>query len=110
MQGAEGARFVSAHFPRGVNIEGGSVTMEKCTFTGRRIHVERGASLVMEDCRVFGCDGDGVNCEGGEVEATRCTFEGSGGDADGVLRQRRAQLGHAVPGRDRGAREGHPGP
>ena len=90
--GAEGARFVSLHFPRSVSIPAGSsLTMEKCTFTMHQVHVEPGASLAMEDCRVFsivsgrrpgGADmenGFGMLCFG-KVEATRCTFENNADD------------------------------
>ena len=38
-----------------------------------------GASLVMEDCRTFGCIGHGVCCNG-KLEATRCMFENNGND------------------------------
>ena len=83
---AEGVRFVSLDLPRGVEIaSGGSLSMEKCTSTGDRIYirdsgksititVRDGASLVMEDCRIFGSGGTGVECWG-KMVATRCTFE-----------------------------------
>jgi hypothetical protein len=72
-----------------VNVKG-SLTMEKCTATGtivvgdeRFIIDERHrASLVMEDCRVFGSVGRGGFVGGGggvscldTLKATRCTFE-----------------------------------
>ena len=64
----ESVRFVSMTFPRGVEIG-----------SPQQIN---GASLVMDDCRVFGSGGVGVVC-GGKVEATRCRFENNG--SHGVL-------------------------
>ena len=54
LQGAEGACFVSVHFPQGVAMRQGLMSMEKCTSTGQMIHMKSGARLIMEDCRVFG--------------------------------------------------------
>jgi len=76
VQGAEGARLVSVHCPQGANVDG-SLTMEKFSSTGGLFYVAPGASLVMEDCRVFCSGGSGVWCEG-KVEAIRCTFEHNG--------------------------------
>lgn len=74
---SEGASFKSMHFPRGVQVrEGGSVTMKKCTVTGREIELKGGASLVMEECRIFGSSGFGLVCLG-KVAATLCIFEGN---------------------------------
>jgi len=72
---SEGVRFESLHLPQGVGIRSGSLTMAKCTSTGQAI--DAGASLVIEDSRVFGVRGFGMNCSG-EVKATRCTFEDNG--------------------------------
>ena len=65
---------MSLAFPTGMEIElGGSVTMTKCTSTGQKIFVRPGASLVMEDSRIFGVrgqhgsatvGGSGVACQG----------------------------------------------
>ena len=76
---SEGVCFESMHLATGMYIcEGGSLTMTKCTSTGDRIRV-KGASLVMEDSRVFGCSGHGMQCEGeGDVKLTRCTVEDNG--------------------------------
>jgi len=74
---AEGVSFDSVHFPQRVMIlYGGSATMTKCTSTGTTV-VQPRASLVMEDCRVFGSAQWGVQC-GGKLTATRCTVEDSG--------------------------------
>ena len=61
---------------------GGSLTMTKCTSIGEYIHVEAGASLVMEDSRVFGSSDYGVICHS-DMKLTRGTIEGHG--AVGVL-------------------------
>ncbi len=81
VQVGEGARLESVHFPRGVTVVSGSVTMEKCTSTGAAIMVcaapgggTGAASLVMEDCRSFGSGGYGISCHG-KMTATRCIFE-----------------------------------
>ena len=89
----EGVRFVSLHLPRGAHVREGwrsSLTMEKCTSTGNPIAVAAGASLVMEDCRVFAATcgnlgGVGVYCEG-TLEATRCIFEDHSSDGVHVVR------------------------
>ena len=52
-----------------------ALSMENCTSTCSAIVVPRGASLVMEDCRVFGSGGNGVHCQSGKMEATRCIIE-----------------------------------
>jgi len=57
---AEGVRFESVDLPRSVRIDRGSVSMETCTSTGGQISVRPGASVAMEDCRIFGSDGIGV--------------------------------------------------
>ena len=49
------------------------------------IDIWRAASLVMEDCRVFGSGRIGVECRGGKVEATRCTFGRNGSDGVHVM-------------------------
>jgi len=89
----EGARILSVDFPHGVRvISGGSLTMTKCTSTGEQIGVEEGASLVMEDSRVFASSGQGVYCTG-DLQMTRCTVESnalSGVDVFG--RQASAEL------------------
>jgi len=77
---AEGVRFVSMDLPRGAEIVSRSMTMENCTITCGQLEVWGGASLVMEDCRVFGSCGDGVRCNYGKLNATRCTIENHGGD------------------------------
>ena len=56
--------------------------MEKCTSTGQRIYVGRGASLVMVDCRFFG-SGLGVHCVG-KLVVTRCKIEDSKSDGEFV--------------------------
>jgi len=83
---SEGVSFVTLHLPRGVRVSGsltmtgrcGSLTMTKCTSTGRSIDVEPGASLVTEDTLVFGNSGwgggGGVSCRG-EMTATRCIVD-----------------------------------
>ena len=78
---SEGVSFESMHFPLGVQIQSGSLTMSKCTSTGREIDVEPDGRLVMEDSRVFGTvaaagmdERHGVRCSGA-VKATRCTVE-----------------------------------
>ena len=91
---SEGVRFESLNLPQGVRIEGRSVTMTKCTSTGRRIHVGDGASLAMEGYRAFGSGGDGVACFG-KMEATRCVFEDH--SSDGVyVGSREAKLVECV--------------
>jgi len=67
---SEGVSFVSLHLPLGVRIHsGGSLTMTKCTSTGEMIYVDAGASLAMEDSRVFGCKtgNHGVAVMGGKL-------------------------------------------
>ena len=68
-------RFESMDWPMGAHIsEGRSLTMTQCTSTGDMIYVAPGASLVMQDSRVFSGGDDGVQCYG-NVKATRCTIE-----------------------------------
>jgi len=106
-----GVSFVSVHLPQGVAVEwGGSLTMSKCTSTGKVIQVESGARLVMEDCHIYGsavqaalynfvggvdCDpvrlGDGVHCSGTMV-ATRCTFAQNGRHGVAVSRGGQVEL------------------
>ena len=81
---SKGVRFESLQFPHGLEVGHpyrldvlASVTMVKCTSTGERILVPVGASLVMEDCRVFGSESVGVDVDG-EVRATRCVVEENG--------------------------------
>jgi len=86
----EGVRFESLRFAMGVDIaSGGSATMTGCESTGRTIRVEKGASLAMEDCRVFAnkasyrkvfrSAGGGV-WSGGKLEAKNCKFESIAGN------------------------------
>ena len=81
----EGVRFESLHLPQGSLVNGGSLTMAKCTSTGQDIYVEEGVSSVMEDSRVFGGEdslgggGNGVHCQG-NMKATRCIIEENKGD------------------------------
>jgi len=55
------------------SMEGGSLTMTRCTSAGE-ISTDANTSLVMEDSRVSGSNGNGVHCHG-KLKATRCTFE-----------------------------------
>jgi len=48
--------------------------MTKCTSTSDTITVDQGASLVMEDIRIFGNSHTGVRCDG-KVKAVRCIVE-----------------------------------
>jgi len=74
----EDVNFVSMHLPNGAEVKtGGSLTMTKCTSTGEYINVYEGASLVMEDSRVYSNRHFGV-VSYGDLKATRCTFEDSG--------------------------------
>jgi len=50
--------------------------MTQCTSTGKHISVLEGASLVMEDCRVFGSNW-GIFCLG-DVKMTHCIIENNG--------------------------------
>ena len=100
----EGVRFESLHFPLGVIVRNGSLTMVKCTSTAtglnHSIEVHAGASLVMVDTRVSGCvkdeavNGDGLVCRG-KMQLTRCTVEENGGTgivAQGALDEATAEL------------------
>ena len=66
-------RTQGVSFAQGLDLANGSATMTKCTSTGEGIGIERGASLVMEDSRVFGSGGHGVSCLGDKL--LRCMFE-----------------------------------
>ena len=74
---AQGVQLTGLHLPQGVTIfSPATATMQQCTSTGSSIRVDEGASLDMEDCRIFGSRALGVHCDG-KMRATRCTIEGN---------------------------------